>query len=164
MTGTAKTKSKIVTDSEAKAAQKVRDEERAALMKQAGDQVKVLMQAAAVRLAMEKTEASAKAELVRLMSLAKMTGLEGSVEVKGEKVYWETKLEPRQSTGVDIDKLTTLITPEQFKQCAKVSLTDAKQILPQALIDQCSVVVTSEPSFKFKAGKGCPVPEVTFYD
>jgi hypothetical protein len=57
----------------------------------------------------------------------------------------------RETTVVDVDKLAEKLTPDEFRACAKVSLTDARKVCSQSLIDSCSHTVAGTPYVSVKA-------------
>lgn len=121
---------------------------------------KVLAQASVLRLELEKKEAAAKEAINRLMKRDKIPFLAGNFSLGGTKVNYEVSMEKSTSTAIDIEKLTKMLTPSQFKQCATVTLKAAKEVLPQALVDKCSFTKTRPAVAKIKFSKGYPVPEV----
>ena len=62
------------------------------------------------------------------------------------------------TSSIDVEALIAFLTPEQFKQCASVTAVAAKAVLPQALVDKCTVAGLPRVSYKVKASKGFPVP------
>lgn len=118
------------------------------------------LQAAAARLAMSKVEADAKQKLMSLMEENDLLTLDGQFLVGTANVNFSANINVASSTVIDVEELTKHLTPDQFLQCAKVTLSAAKQVLPQSVIDQCSTVVQGEPSLKITA-KGVPTPVTT---
>lgn len=122
-----------------------------------------LVQASAMRLQLQKIEDECKTAIIAEMEDKKMKNFESKVTVNGRSVTLKGEVTVSTTTVVDVELLTSIITPEQFKQCAKVSLKDAKDILPSALVDKCSSVKTGNPTLKVKAEGSLIVPEIQFY-
>jgi hypothetical protein len=124
---------------------------------------KQAVQLTALRLNLAKQEEDAKKKIDALMSEHGFNEVDGNVTMDGRKVSITVEKKETQVSSLDVDKLAGMLTPEQFKQCAKVTQTDAKKVLPQALIDKCIVVGEPRVSYAVKADKGFPVPEVKLF-
>lgn len=121
------------------------------------------VQLTALRLDIAKKEEAAKAKIEELMREHKFTEVDGTVTMDGKKVNITVEKKVVAISSIDVEKLTGMLTPEQFKQCAKVTIKDAKEVLPQALIDKCLVSGSERVSYAVNAGKGFPVPEVKLF-
>ena len=122
-----------------------------------------LVQAQSMRLQLEKVEAECKAQILSEMNNKSISSFEIKTSMNGRQILLKGEITQSSSSVVDTEKLCSLITKEQFQQCAKVSLKDAKEILPSALIDQCTFVKQGNPSVKLKAEGSLIVPEIQFY-
>lgn len=124
---------------------------------------KKLVQLTALRLQIEKEEAEAKEDVVSYMKEFNLEHVNESVTLDGRPVTIEVKRGETAVTSLDTAKLRSLLTDEQFMQCASVTATDAAKVLPQAMIDTCKIVGTPRVSFKVTATKGFPVPTVKLF-
>lgn len=122
-----------------------------------------LVQASAMRLQLQKIEDECKTAIMSEMSSKGISSFESKITVNGRQVVLKGDMSVSSTTVVDTELLASLITEEQFKQCAKVSLKDAKEILPSAVVDKCSSVKTGNPTLKVKADGSMIVPEIQFY-
>lgn len=121
------------------------------------------VQATALRLDLSKQEEQCKSEINRLMSENGFTEVDGEVTMAGCKVFLTVEMKETSVTSLDLDKLTALLTPEQFKQCASVTQKAASEVLPKGLIDKCLVAGAPRISYSVKASKGFPVPEIKLF-
>lgn len=121
------------------------------------------VQATALRLDLTKQEDSCKKEINRLMSEHGFTEVDGTVTMAGCKVSITVEKKETSTSSLDLDKLTAMLTPEQFKQCASVTQKAASEVLPQGLIDKCLIAGLPRISYAVKASKGFPVPEVKLF-
>ena len=122
-----------------------------------------LVQASSMRLQLQKIEEECKEKLLAEMNSKGLKTFEVKTTVNGRPITLTGEITESTQTSVDIEKLTALITPEQFQQCAKVSLKDAKEVLPGGLIQQCTSTTKGNPTLKVKAKGSIVVPDVQFY-
>ena len=124
---------------------------------------KKLIQLTAVRLQVAKQEEQLKADLDKLMTDSKLETAEGVVMLDGRKVHLAVNKKQVSVTSLDITKLSSMMTHEQFMSCASITQTAAKKVLPQSLIDQCLVAGEPRISYAVTADKGHPVPQVKLF-
>ena len=134
-----------------------------ALQREIAAESAIFLQAGAIRLEMSKKEEQAKLKLTELLGATGLTYFEALFRVNDLSVRAELEMKSGQSSSIDIDKLTKMLTPAQFKQCASVTLKAAKEVLPQSLIDQCLIVTTTPAVLKVKASKGFPSPAIELF-
>ena len=131
-------------------------------MKLIVEQAKILAQASGLRLELAKREKAAKAEITSLLEAADLSTIVVPFELGGQTVTLNIDTVTPTTTVVDIEKLTKLLTPKQLRSCSTVTLKAAGEVLPKALVDQCSSLVTRDPVAKITFSKGCPIPLVRY--
>lgn len=132
-----------------------------AIRKQVLEKSAELIQLSSLRLNLSKREEEMKSAINDIMKSTGLAEATGTVMVDGKNVNVTASMKSSTRQSIDIDKLTGMLTPEQFKQCASVTLKTANEVLPKALIDQCVTVTTSHATVSVSGDKGFPVPEVT---
>lgn len=131
--------------------------------KKANKLARNLVQLQALRLEVSKQEKAAKEELHQMMLDAGNTQFEITIQMNNAPVTIRGESKTRLVTVIDTEKLSKLMTEEQFKSCAKVTLKDAKEVLPEAMISKCSTSEESSPSLTVKAVGNLSVPEIHLY-
>jgi len=121
------------------------------------------VQASALCLELTKLGAAVKKELAELMEAEGFTEVDGTLTMGGQKVTLCVDRTETQVTSLDTGKLASMLTEEQFKQCASVTQKAAKEVLAQGMIDKCLTVHDPRIGYKVKASKGFPVPAIKLF-
>jgi hypothetical protein len=97
------------------------------------------------------------------LARAGLTALTDTAKVNGQSVEFSLEMVSSQRSSLSVAKLAKCLTNRQLLQIATVTQKAAKEVLPQATIDQCLDVEMGEAKLKAKFGRGFPIPDVSLF-